>query len=55
MTILANDISLSLNALTSKLLFFIISELGSKSIETPFVTSDEGIFYRTTHIERLFE
>ena len=39
-------------ALTSKLLSFTISELGSKSIETPFVTSNQAIFYRTRERER---
>ena len=39
-------------ALTSKLLSFTISKLGSKSIETPFVTSNQAIFYRTRERER---
>ena len=34
-----------------KLLSFTISELGSKPIETPFVTSNQAIFYRTRERE----
>jgi len=33
-------------------LSFKISELGNKSIETPFVTSKQGIFYRTREGQR---
>ena len=50
---IGNDINQTLAALTSKLLLFIIRELGSKSIETPIITSDEGVRYRTAQREKI--